>query len=69
MTAANEQHTWDEWHDSSYSCSFYLFIFPIRSLIAYFDILQFKKQCVLSDFNVIICYTIKMSFLKKITTT
>ena len=40
---------------------FILYFFPIQSLITYFDILQFKKQCVLSDFSVIICYTVKMS--------
>ena len=35
---------------------FLLFIFfPILSLITYLVLLLFKKQCLLSNFNVVIC--------------
>ena len=54
-TEVTEQHTWDECQDLTYSSSFYFLFFPILSLITYLVLLLFKKQCLLSNFNVVIC--------------
>ena len=61
MTEASEQHPWDEWQDSSYSCSFYFV--PIMSLTIYLVLLQFKKQCLLSILKLQYAKHIKCTFL------